>query len=344
MAQGGDPKGTGEGGSSLPDLKAEFTTMPFLRGTVAAARADAKDSANSQFFIMFAPTIALEGNYTAWGRVVSGMDGVDKIAVGEPPPSRPRSCGPISASGPSNAKARACASTCSISSFPPSGSHCGRRGRATARGCSRCAAASISDQPMLDLPGLLRPGDVLVFNDTKVIPAQLEGRRGEASIGATLHKREGPREWRAFLRNAKRVRAGDTIAFGEGVARRWSRSRATARRCSISTGRSRSSCCSSAPGGCRCRPISPAKRPTDDADRADYQTMFAREEGAVAAPTAALHFTPRLLDALEARGDRPRDADLACRRGHLPAGQGGDTTTIRCMPNGAGSTPRPRTA
>ena len=86
MAQGGDPKGTGEGGSTLPDLQAEFSTMPFLRGTVAAARADAKDSANSQFFIMFAPMISLEGNYTAWGRVVSGMEGVDRIAVGEPPP------------------------------------------------------------------------------------------------------------------------------------------------------------------------------------------------------------------------------------------------------------------
>ncbi len=66
----------------------------------------------------------------------------------------------------------------------------------------------ISDRQMLDLPGLLRPGDVLVFNDTKVIPAQLEGRRGNASIGATLHKREGPREWQAFLRNAKRARVG----------------------------------------------------------------------------------------------------------------------------------------
>src|SRR5690348_18088325 len=76
----------------------------------------------------------------------------------------------------------------------------------------------ISDHQVLELPDLLRPADVLVFNDTKVIPAQLEGRRGEASIGATLHKREGPREWRAFLRNARRVRAGDTIDFGEGVA------------------------------------------------------------------------------------------------------------------------------
>src|SRR5437764_2585371 len=76
----------------------------------------------------------------------------------------------------------------------------------------------ISDRQMLDLPELLLPGDVLVFNDTKVIPARLEGRRGEASIGATLHKREGPREWRAFLRNAKRARGGDTIDFGEGVS------------------------------------------------------------------------------------------------------------------------------
>src|SRR5207302_10086789 len=76
----------------------------------------------------------------------------------------------------------------------------------------------ISDHRVLDLPELLRPGDVLVFNDTKVIPAQLEGTRGEASIGATLHKREGPREWQAFLRNAKRARVGDTIDFGEGVS------------------------------------------------------------------------------------------------------------------------------
>src|SRR5947209_5991430 len=76
----------------------------------------------------------------------------------------------------------------------------------------------VSDHQVLELPQLLRPGDVLVFNDTKVIPAQLEGRRGHASIGATLHKREGPREWQAVPRNAKRVRAGDSIDFGAGVA------------------------------------------------------------------------------------------------------------------------------
>jgi len=85
MAQGGDPKGTGEGGSELPDLKAEFTAVPFLRGTVGAARADSPDSANSQFFIMFAPRPDLDNDYTVVGRVVSGMDAVDAIAPGEPP-------------------------------------------------------------------------------------------------------------------------------------------------------------------------------------------------------------------------------------------------------------------
>lgn len=85
MAQGGDPKGDGSGGSTLPDLKAEFTNIPYFRGTVAAARADSPDSANSQFFIMFGPNIGLEKKYTVWGRVTAGMDAVDKIAPGEPP-------------------------------------------------------------------------------------------------------------------------------------------------------------------------------------------------------------------------------------------------------------------
>jgi len=85
MAQGGDPTGTGEGGSKLPDVKAEFNSLPHLRGTVAAARAESEDSANSQFYIMFGPKASLDHNYTVFGRVVSGMDAVDKIAPGEPP-------------------------------------------------------------------------------------------------------------------------------------------------------------------------------------------------------------------------------------------------------------------
>src|SRR5690242_10879197 len=74
------------------------------------------------------------------------------------------------------------------------------------------------DAVVTDLPCFLAPGDLLVFNDTRVIPAQLEGTRGEATIGATLHKREGPRRWRAFIRNAKRLRDGDAIDFGSGVS------------------------------------------------------------------------------------------------------------------------------
>jgi len=84
MAQGGDPTGTGEGGSKYPNLKAEFSpTAHFVRGTVGAARASDPDSANSQFFIMFAPNPSLDGQYTIWGNVISGMEYVDKIKRGE---------------------------------------------------------------------------------------------------------------------------------------------------------------------------------------------------------------------------------------------------------------------
>jgi cyclophilin family peptidyl-prolyl cis-trans isomerase len=85
MAQGGDPKGTGEGGSDLPDLKAEFNDLPHVRGTMSMARAEGLDTANSQFFIMLQPNLSLDGNYTAIGRVLSGMEYVDAIEKGEPP-------------------------------------------------------------------------------------------------------------------------------------------------------------------------------------------------------------------------------------------------------------------
>lgn len=85
MAQTGDPTGTGAGGSKYPDLKAEFSTAPFERGTVGAARTNDPNSANSQFFITFTHTPHLNGQYTVWGRVVEGMTNVDKIPAGEPP-------------------------------------------------------------------------------------------------------------------------------------------------------------------------------------------------------------------------------------------------------------------
>ena len=85
MAQTGDPQGTGQGGSPLPDLKAEFNDMPHVRGTVSMARATEPNSANSQFFIVFMPTLRLDNNYTAIGRVVSGMNFADAVERGEPP-------------------------------------------------------------------------------------------------------------------------------------------------------------------------------------------------------------------------------------------------------------------
>ena len=85
MAQGGDPKGDGTGGSDLPDLKAEFNDLPHVRGAMAMARAASDDSANSQFFIMLMPNLSLDGHYTVVGRVISGMQYVDAIEKGEPP-------------------------------------------------------------------------------------------------------------------------------------------------------------------------------------------------------------------------------------------------------------------
>jgi len=160
----------------------------------------------------------------------------------------------------------------------------------------------VSDHQVLELPELLRPGDVLVFNDTKVIPAQLEGRRGDANIGATLHKREGPREWHAFLRNAKRARVGDNIDFGEGVHASVVEKSEDGSALLHFHGEEPVELLLERAGRMPLPPYIASKRAVDEADRADYQTMFAREEGAVAAPTAALHFTPRLLDALDERG------------------------------------------
>jgi S-adenosylmethionine:tRNA ribosyltransferase-isomerase len=160
----------------------------------------------------------------------------------------------------------------------------------------------ISDRSVLDLPKLLRPGDVLVFNDTRVIPAQLEGRRGEASIGATLHKREGPREWWAFVRNAKRVRDGDIVEFGGGVSASAVHRDDEGAILFHFHGEEPVEVLLERAGRMPLPPYIASRRPADQADRDDYQTMFAREEGAVAAPTAALHFTPRLIDALEQRG------------------------------------------
>lgn len=162
--------------------------------------------------------------------------------------------------------------------------------------------SDIFDHQILELPDLLLPGDVLVFNDTKVIPAQLEGRRGKASIGATLHKREGRREWQAFLRNSRRVRPGDTIDFGQRVAASVVEKLEDGSALLFFHGEEPVELLLERAGRMPLPPYIASQREIDEADRDDYQTMFAREEGAVASPTAALHFTPALLEALDARG------------------------------------------
>jgi S-adenosylmethionine:tRNA ribosyltransferase-isomerase len=160
----------------------------------------------------------------------------------------------------------------------------------------------LSDRTITDLPTLLRRGDVLVFNDTKVIPAQLEGRRGEASIGATLHKREGPRSWWSFIRNARRLHVGDRVEFGEGVAASAVERGEEGAFLLQFHGDEPVELLLERAGRMPLPPYIASRRPADAEDAADYQTMFAEQTGAVAAPTAALHFTPALIDALGAAG------------------------------------------
>jgi S-adenosylmethionine:tRNA ribosyltransferase-isomerase len=163
-------------------------------------------------------------------------------------------------------------------------------------------ADGLGDFIFRDLPGRLRRGDVLVVNDTRVIPAQLHGRRGEAQIGVTLHKREAADEWWSFVRNARRVKAGDTVDFGAGLtgtvleknaegAVRWRF--ACDGPLEVALGKA---------GEMPLPPYIASKRATDERDAADYQTLHATKDGAVAAPTAGLHFTPELWDALAAAG------------------------------------------
>ena len=159
-----------------------------------------------------------------------------------------------------------------------------------------------ADRTVRDLPDLLRAGDVLVFNDTRVIPAQLEGRRGEARIGATLHKRLDLRRWEAFLRNAKRVREGDLIEFGAGVSALAEERRTDGSAVLAFEGEEPVEVLLERAGRIPLPPYIAGKRATDAQDREDYQTMFAREDGAVAAPTASLHFTPELLEAIDTAG------------------------------------------
>jgi S-adenosylmethionine:tRNA ribosyltransferase-isomerase len=163
-----------------------------------------------------------------------------------------------------------------------------------------------ADRLVRELPQLLRPADVLVFNDTRVIPAQLEGRRGSARqgarIGATLHKRIDLRRWQAFIRNAKRLKPGDRIDFAAGVNAIAEKRHADGSFTLAFGGDEPVEVLLERAGTMPLPPYIAGKRATDAQDREDYQTVFAREDGAVAAPTAALHFTPALLAALDDAG------------------------------------------
>ncbi|OQP88158.1 tRNA preQ1(34) S-adenosylmethionine ribosyltransferase-isomerase QueA [Rhizobium rhizosphaerae] len=166
----------------------------------------------------------------------------------------------------------------------------------------------LADHGVLELPDFLQPGDALVFNDTKVIPAQLQGirRRGPdvaTTVDFTLHMRVAPDRWKAFARPAKRLKSGDAVEFGRELAAEIVE-KGEAGEVTLAFDRAGPALDQAimATGHIPLPPYIAAKRPEDARDRADYQTIYAREEGAVAAPTAGLHFTDRLFAALDARG------------------------------------------
>ena len=163
-------------------------------------------------------------------------------------------------------------------------------------------AGSLADRHVGDLPSLLRAGDCLIFNDTRVIPAQLEGKRGEAKIGATLHKRIDLRRWQAFIRNAKRLRVGEQVDFGSGVTAIAEARHEDGSFTLMFEGDEPVEVLLERAGTMPLPPYIAGKRATDAQDHEDYQTMFAMEDGAVAAPTASLHFTPELMAAITAAG------------------------------------------
>lgn len=163
-------------------------------------------------------------------------------------------------------------------------------------------ASDLTDGAVGDLPGWLRSGDLLISNDTSVIPARLFGRKGEGGVELTLHERTSLDEWKAFARPAKKLRPGDVVRFADDfsaiVAAKGEAGEVLMR---FDRGGDALMLALDAYGRL---PLPPyiRKGEADERDRADYQTLFAREKGAVAAPTAGLHFTPELLAALESAG------------------------------------------
>lgn len=195
------------------------------------------------------------------------------------------------------------------------------------------------DRQVFELPDFLQPGDALVFNDTKVIPAQLEGMRERdgniSQVSATLHMRTGPDRWKAFLRPAKRVKEGDRIRFGHSgsscllgtldatVAEKGDAGEVLLVFDLASAALDEAI---AAVGHIPLPPYIASKRAEDDRDRSDYQTVYAREEGAVAAPTAGLHFTPDLLKKIRDRGIEEHFVTLHVGAGTFLPVKADDTT------------------
>jgi S-adenosylmethionine:tRNA ribosyltransferase-isomerase len=162
---------------------------------------------------------------------------------------------------------------------------------------------TLVDWRIADLPRLLRQGDLLVFNDTKVIPARLVGRRGAASVEVTLHKEAASSgTWRAFAKNARRLRPGDRIEFAPDLAAEVLRRDGGEVELRFSLAGPDFRAALERYGAMPLPPYIARPRGGDPRDRADYQTIFAAKEGAVAAPTAGLHFTPALMERLAAAG------------------------------------------
>jgi S-adenosylmethionine:tRNA ribosyltransferase-isomerase len=162
--------------------------------------------------------------------------------------------------------------------------------------------AGLADRTVRDLPRLLRPGDLLVVNDTKVIPAHLVGRRGAAKVEITLHRQDGVGIWRGLARPAKRLKPCDRVEFGGALSAEVLARNEGEVTLSFGLDDAAMRGALARHGAIPLPPYIPRDEGADARDLADYQTMFARAEGAVAAPTAGLHFTPALLDALAAAG------------------------------------------
>jgi S-adenosylmethionine:tRNA ribosyltransferase-isomerase len=178
-----------------------------------------------------------------------------------------------------------------------------RKPREAARLLHIQAAGPFADWHIADLPELLRAGDLLVCNDTKVIPARLIGKRGMATVAVTLHRDEGGGTWRAFAKGARRLRPGDRLDFAADFAATVSAKHKEgdlSLRFDVAGEAFRAALARH--GAMPLPPYIKRPRGGDMRDLSDYQTMFARAEGAVAAPTAGLHFTPALVAALARRG------------------------------------------